>query len=319
MEKILVTGGNGFVGKALCKTLLKSGYALTAPLRGENRPNLDQRINPVIVGSIDGKTNWSGVINDIDIIIHLAARTHVVNEKDADALHLYRQINVEGTKKLALEAAKAGIKRFVYLSSVKVNGEGKDNPYTEADLPHPQDSYSITKLEGEKQLRRIAKQSGMEVVVIRPPLVYGPGVKANFLKLFQVVDHKVPLPLANVKNLRSFIYRDNLVDIIITSMLHPDAAGQTYLVSDDRDLSTPELIQMIAFALNKPTRLYPFPQRLLHLAGNLLRKVDAVHRLLGSLTVDIAKIKKDLKWTPPFSVEFGLRQTAKWFIENRKN
>lgn len=239
-------------------------------------------------------------------------------EDAVDPLQAYRQVNVKGTKNLVESSARAGVSRFLFLSSVKVNGEESLTAYRENDEPMPEDAYGISKMEGERQLSAIAENCAMEFVVIRPPLVYGPSVKANFLALMRLVDRKIPLPLANVSNRRSFIYLGNLVDCITTCMTHPSAAGQTYLVSDDRDISTPELIRWIACALNTAAYLFPCSQTLLSLVAGLLGKKDALNRLLGTLTVDISKIKRELSWTPPFTVESGLLNTAKWFKERNK-
>lgn len=318
MKRVLVTGANGFVGDGLCKRLLSEGHQVTAALRRPVVPFFHESINSVIVGNVDDKTDWTNAIEGIDIVVHLAARVHQMAEEAVDPLQAYRQVNVKGTKNLAESSARAGVSRFVYLSSVKVNGEESLTAYRENDEPMPEDAYGISKIEGERQLSAIAENCAMEFVVIRPPLVYGPSVKANFLALMRLVDRKIPLPLANVSNRRSFIYLGNLVDCIITCMNHPSAAGQTYLVSDDRDISTPDLIRWIACALNTAAYLFPCPQTLLSLVAGLLGKKDALNRLLGSLTVDISKIKRELSWTPPFTVESGLLNTAKWFKERNK-
>lgn len=317
MNRILVTGASGFIGTALCKRLLSDGYKVTAALRRPVKPFLDEGIKTVNVGNIDAQTDWSDIVENVDAVIHLAARAHVISDHASDSIDAYRKVNVTGTAKLAQHAVLAGIKRFVYLSSVKVNGEENAIAYKEQDRPFPEDAYGISKMEGEAQLKAIAGSSDMDFVIIRPPLVYGPGVKANFLTLMKLVDRKVPLPLARVSNRRSMIYLGNLVDCIYKCVIHPAAAGQTYMVSDDRDVTTPELIRLIAAALKTRSVLFPFPQLFLHAVGNLVGKGDAVKRLLGSLTVDISKIKRDLIWTPPFSVEFGLLKTAQWFKENQ--
>ncbi|MCB2149554.1 MAG: NAD-dependent epimerase/dehydratase family protein, partial [Deltaproteobacteria bacterium] len=247
------------------------------------------------------------------IVVHLAARVHQMAEDATDPLYAYRQVNVEGTRNLAESAARAGVKRFVYLSSVKVNGEENAKAYTETHEPSPTDAYGISKMKGESALKTICEKSGMEFVIIRPPLVYGPEVKANFLALMRLVDCRIPLPLASVTNRRSFIYLGNLIDCIYNCMTHPAAAGQTYLVSDDKDVSTPGLIRLIATSLKKPVCLFPFPQAFLSIIGRLLGKENAIKRLLGSLTVDISKIKRELNWTPPFTIESGLLDTADWY------
>jgi nucleoside-diphosphate-sugar epimerase len=318
VKRILLTGANGFVGLALCKRLLSEGHHITAALRRPAGPFFHESINSVIVGNVDDKTDWTQAVEGIDVVVHLAARVHQMVEGAADPIQAYRQVNVEGTRNLAESAAHAGVGRFVYLSSVKVNGEERLSAYREDDDPAPQDPYGISKREGERQVGVIAEKSAMECVVIRPPLVYGPAVKANFLTLMGLVDRKVPLPLANIRNRRSFIYLGNLVDCIFTCMAHPSAAGQTFLVSDDKDISTPELIRLIASSLKTTAYLFPCPQTLLRSVAGLLGKKSASDRLLGSLTVDIAKIKRKLSWMPPFSIESGLLDTAKWFKERKK-
>jgi nucleoside-diphosphate-sugar epimerase len=225
----------------------------------------------------------------------------------------FRRVNVKGTVNLAQKASRAGVRRFIYLSSVKVNGEGDEKAYNEESAPQPEDPYGISKMEGEIEVRAVCNASDMEKVVIRPPLVYGAGVKANFKALMNMVNKRIPLPLATVRNRRSFIYLGNLVDSIITCMTHPAAAGQTYLVSDDRDVSTPELIRLIAASLNTPSYLFPFPPSVLWLVGKLVGKGDTMKRLIGSLSVDISKIQNELSWQPPFSMESGLMNTSKWY------
>lgn len=312
-KRILVTGANGFVGSALCRRLVSEKHQVTVAVRRKAVPFLPEFVNHVITNNIGQNTDWTKAVAGVDTVVHLAARVHVMSENLSNPLDAYRQVNVAGTKKLAEDAASAGVRRFVFLSSVKVNGEESAIAYRESDDPSPEDDYGISKMEAEEQLKTIAKKSSMEIVVIRPPLVYGPGVKANFLALMKLVDRRVPLPLGSVSNQRSFIYLGNLVDCIFHCMDHPDAAGQIYLVSDDRDISTPGLIRMIADSLNNRVLLFSVPQALLRSIGILLGKGEAAKRLIGSLTVDISKIKRELEWTPPFSMESGLLKTAEWF------
>jgi nucleoside-diphosphate-sugar epimerase len=229
----------------------------------------------------------------------------------------YRAVNVDGTGNLAECAVRAGVKRLVFLSSIKVNGEENTTAYSEQCPPSPEDAYGVSKMEAERVIKEVADGSVMETVILRPPLVYGPGVKANFLALMRLVSQKIPLPLSGVKNQRSFIYLGNLVDCIQCCMAHPSAAGQTYLVSDDHDLSTPKLIRLLASAMNKSAFLFPFPVGILIILASLAGKTDALKRLLGSLTVDISKIKKDLSWKPPISTKSGIVRTVKWFEGKR--
>ena len=278
-----------------------------------------QGVKSVIIGDIDTATDWNAALQGIDTVVHLAARVHVMKDSSAEPLQAYREVNVYGTERLALQAADAGVNRFIFLSTVKVNGEENRKAYTESDRPSPMDSYGISKMEAELKLRKIAAETGMAVVILRPPLVYGPGVKANFLKLLQTVDRRMPLPFAGVQNQRSLIYVDNLVDAIVSCVLHPNAPGQTFLVSDGKDVSTPELIRMIAAALQKQPRLFRFPPLALYIAGRLTGKGPAVDRLIGSLSVNTGKIKNELGWTAPFTLEEGLQNTAFWYKRIKKS
>lgn len=315
-KKVLVTGANGFIGTALTQALTTDGWYVTAVTR-KPVPALDSKgVHNLAVGSIDGSTRWEDAVKGIDVVVHLAARVHVMSDKADNALETYRKVNVQGTRNLAQVAEQAGVRRFVFLSSVKVNGEECTRAYREGDAPAPKDPYGISKMEGEQELVSITNRTNMDYTIIRPPLVYGPGVKANFKALLGMVCRKVPLPLAGIQNRRSLIYVGNLVDSIIACMTHKAAASQTYLVSDGQDLSTPGLIRAIAASMKISCYLFPFPKALLRTAGHLTGKEETIKRLLGSLTVDISKIKKELTWQPPFDVETGLRRTAKWYKED---
>jgi nucleoside-diphosphate-sugar epimerase len=255
-------------------------------------------------------TNWADALRDIDVVIHLLARVHVMDDKVTDPLLEFRNINVNATIALANAAAKQGIKRFVFLSSVKVNGESTlHKPFSEFDVPHPQDAYAISKWEAEEALRKISKDTGMEVVIIRSPLVYGPNVKANFLKMMQYIKRGIPLPLGAIQNKRSLIGIDNLVDFIATTISHPKAANQTFLISDDEDISTTDLLRRIGKYIGKPARLIPLHPKILSFLFNILGRQDFGDRLLGSLEVDITKAKKLLAWSPPKTLDEGLRAT----------
>lgn len=314
---ILVTGANGFVGKTLCKRVASNGWQARGTVRyAEQAVGLPTGVEAVQIKSIDADTDWSDAVSGVDAVVHLAARVHVMNDTSSHPLSAFRQVNVAGTERLAQMAAINGVKRFVYVSSIKVHGEGCEKPFTEHDIPAPADPYGVSKWEAEQVLHKVAKDTGLEVVIFRPPLVYGPGVKANFLSLFKIVDRGVPLPLASVKNHRSLIYLGNLVDAITVCINHPNVAGQTYLVSDGRDVSTPELIRRVAVALDRPTKLLPFPPFLMRFAGKLLGKSDAIERLVGSLTIDSSKIQRELGWKPPYTMEQGLKETAEWFKEH---
>lgn len=286
---LLITGGSGFVGKALIKRLADQ------PLRLATRS--DARA-------------WHQALLGIKTVVHLAARVHVMQDTEADPLAAFRAVNVEGTLNLARHAAAAGVKRFVFVSSAKVNGESTlpGRAFTEADTPNPKDAYGQSKHEAEQGLRQLSVGTGMEVVIIRPPLVYGPGVKANFLALMLAVQRGWPLPLGAVHNQRSLVALSNLVDFIVTCITHPQAANQTFLVSDGQDLSTTELVRGMAQAAGVPARLLPVPVWALQAGASLLGKGDAVQRLCGNLKVDISKARSLLGWLPPVSVEEELRR-----------
>ncbi|HCI53969.1 MAG TPA: NAD-dependent dehydratase [Gallionella sp.] len=306
--KILVTGANGFVGNVLCSELRASRLTVRAAVRTENFSGSDV----VRVGAIDDKTDWTDALRDIVVVIHLAARVHVMTDKASNPSAEFRRVNVAGTENLARQAARAGVKRLVYVSSIKVNGEATEGvrKFSELDAPVPQDPYGVSKYEAEQALHRVAAETGLEVVIVRPPLVYGAGVKGNFAQMLKVLALGIPLPLASVGNRRSLIYVGNLVDALILCATHPAAAGQTYLVSDGDDVSTPELLRELGDAMGHPARLLPCPQALLKLAGRLTGKADQVERLLGSLRVDSDKIRRELGWTPPYTPQQGLQLTV---------
>ena len=305
--KILVTGATGFVGSALCEVLATSGHELVKAVRkgiGSGR---------VALGDIRAEIPWAGTVGDCDAVVHLAARVHVMKDVAADPLLEFRKTNIDATLVLASQAAQAGVKRFIFMSSVKVNGEQTqpDHPFRADDIPAPQDPYGISKMEAEVGLRKIAEQTGMEVVIIRPPLVYGPGVKANFASMVRWLQRGVPLPLGAIHNHRSLVGLDNLADLIVTCIDHPAAANQTLMVSDGEDISTTELLQRMGAALGKPARLIPLPQGLLQWGAALAGKHDMAQRLFSSLQVDSAPTCQLLGWKPPVSLDQGLLQVAK--------
>jgi nucleoside-diphosphate-sugar epimerase len=315
---ILVTGASGFVGGALVGTLLKHGCHVTAAYRRNIAHSLDA--DSVVVGNIDEKTDWSVALTGCKSVIHLASRVHIVQDKAANPLAEFLAVNLHGTANLAKQAAAAGVKRFVYVSSIKVNGEHTDESqsFNESSGPKPQDDYAISKWQAEQSLQLISQETGMELVILRPPLVYGPKVKANFAKLLTTVDRGIPLPLMNIQNLRSLIYVGNLVDAIITSVQHPTAMGQTYLVSDGEPISTPQLIQKVAEALNRPNRVFPMPITLMRGAARLIGKTAAIDRLTQSLVIDSSKIRNELGWQPPYTMAQGLQATAEWYRQSVK-
>ncbi|MCL0061599.1 SDR family oxidoreductase [Thermodesulfovibrionales bacterium] len=309
---ILITGANGFIGMALCRKMLSEGYQVRGAVRGAAQMLvLPSGVEGVQVGNIGSETDWSEALAGIEGVVHLAAKVHVMRESASDSLGAFREVNVEGSERLAREAAKARVKRLVYISSIKVNGEGRSDAYTEMDRPAPQDPYAVSKWEAEEILRKVAADVGLEVVILRLPLVYGAGVRANFLRLLRLVRLGIPLPLASIKNRRSMIYLGNLVDAIITSLVHPKAAGNIFLVSDGRDLSIPELIRLMAGAIGRKARLLPFSPSLLKIMGKLTGRSAEIDRLIGSLRLDSSKIRRVLGWEPRFTVEEGIRETVR--------
>lgn len=309
--KVLVTGASGFVGKALCARLAASGAQVVPAVRSKYGLQ-----HEVVIGNLNASTNWRPGLTGCDAVIHLAARVHVMEDVAQGSLALYRDTNTEATFNLARQAADAGVKRFVFISSIKVNGEFTevDRPFTADDVPAPEDPYGVSKHEAEQLLRQIAAETGMEVVIIRPPLVYGPGVKANFESMMRWLARGVPLPLAAVtENRRSLVVLDNLVDLIVTCLNHPAAANQTFLVSDGEDLSTAQLLKRTGTAMGHPARLFYAPPALLKLGATVLNKPGIYQRLCGSLQLDIAKTRQLLGWTPPVSVDEGLRRVAEGF------
>lgn len=303
--KALVTGATGFIGNALCKHLSAHGHQVIRAVRRDATLSGD-----ILFSQIDGATDWAEALTGCDVVVHLAARVHVMDDTVQDPLALYRAINTEATLNLARQAAQAGVKRFVYVSSIKVNGEGRDTPYRETDAAAPEDAYAISKWEAERGLARIAADTALEVVILRPPLVYGPGVKANFQQLLRMVERGWPLPLGVIRNRRSLLYLGNFVDAIRVCIEHPAAAGQTFLLDDGQAVSTPELIRALSHAMGRPARLLAVPVTVLELAGTLLGKRAAVARLMGSLYVDSSAIRARLGWMPPYTLQQGLATTV---------
>lgn len=304
-RQVLVTGAAGFVGRALCAELRACGHVVVGAVRHGADLSGD-----VAIGEIGPSTDWRAMLYGCRRVVHLAARVHETQETERDAGATYRRINTDATLNLARQAAEAGVKRFVFVSTVKVNGEGRDAAYREADAPAPADAYAMSKWEAEQGLWRIARETGLEVVVLRPPLVYGPGVKANFRHLLDAVARGWPLPFGAITNRRSLLYLGNLVDAIRVCLDHPAAAGQTFLVDDGSPVSTPELIRAVASAMARPARLLPAPVAVLAFAGALLGKRAAVARLTDSLLLDSALIRTRLGWSPPYSMESGLAATV---------
>lgn len=310
-----VTGANGFLGRALIEELSRRGYSVRGSTTANNvtfNPNVEIINSPIL----NGKSKWIDVLRGYKTLIHTAARVHIINDRSANTLILYREINTEATLHLARQAAIAGVKRFVYISTIKVNGEmthpGK--PFTNASLPDPQDSYGISKWEAEEGLRRVSAETGLEVVIIRPPLIYGAGVKGNFRSLIKSVQYQIPLPLLSIKSQRSMIGLGNCVDVIIRASEHPAAAGKVFLVSDDEDLSIPDLIRKISRSLSKKALLFPMPSFLLSQSAKLFGKSSLVFRLTSFLQVNIDETMEILNWQPPFDVDTELDKIASSLI-----
>jgi nucleoside-diphosphate-sugar epimerase len=307
---VLVTGANGFVGTALCDALLRRGYGVRRVLRSGTHAIADD----VVVGDIGAAPEWAAVLAGVEYVVHLAARTHVMEKAASRDLSEYRRVNVEGTRRLAQCAARAGVRRFVFLSSIKVNGEETlDSAFREGDPVRPEEAYGITKWEAEDALTLISRDTAMETVILRPPLVYGPGVKGNFLRLMRAVALGVPLPLGSVKNCRSLIHVGNLIDAILACMTAPSAAGRLFLVSDGEDLSTPQLIAALGRALQVRPRLLGCPVSVLEMAGRVLGRSSEMARLTRSLQVDSRRIRDELGWKPPYTVTQGMADTARWY------
>ena len=318
MTRVLVTGGSGFVGSALIDKISRDErFEVCTSVRDEKKvPGVrTHRVPDLSVG-----TSWSDALNGVDVVIHTAARVHVMRDASSEPLIEFRKVNVEGTLNFARQAAASGVRRFIFLSSIKVNGEctGPGQPFNADDKPRPLDPYGISKMEAEKALLALTEREPMEVVIIRPVLIYGPGVKANFLNMMRWLNKGVPLPLGAIHNARSLVGIENLTDLIVTCINHPAAANQVFLVSDGEDLSTTQLLTRISHALQKPSRLIPVPSWLLDSVARIAGKSDFSRRLCGSLQVDISKTRQLLNWSPETSVDQGLANTVSYFLKQGK-
>ena len=318
MTRVVVTGANGFVGSALCHRLHSSGLVVRGAVRDrakvlQHGDSESKDLEWVVLHDRSPEDEMQHVLQGVSAVVHLAARVHVMADDAEDPLCEFRRVNRDWTEQLARAAVLQGVRRFVYLSSIKVNGEQGTRPFTEQDLPNPQDPYGMSKWEAEQALARVSSQTGLEIVVIRSPLVYGAGVGGNILQLLHIIRRGIPLPLASVHNRRSLIYLGNLVDALACCVKDLRAVGQTYLVSDREDLSTPELIRRLAKALELPARLWPIPLSVLRWIGSVAGKQAMIDRLLGSLQVDSSKIRKELDWHPPYSGGQGFAETAAWY------
>lgn len=311
-----MTGANGFVGLALCDKLERDGHHVVRAVRKHANKN------EIEVGDLSSSTDWRPTLkSNIDVVIHLAARVslteNVTNAPSNQLINEYYATNTEGTKQLARQCAEAGVKRFIFISTIKVLGEGRNRTYRSDDPAIPVDAYAISKWEAELALKQIGKLTDMEIVILRPPLVYGPGVKGNFMRMLQTVDRQRPLPLGAIHNRRSLIYLGNLVNAIEACLAAPTAIGKTWLVSDDDDVSTPELIRRVAHALGLRALLLPVPVSWMRRFGQVLRKESVVDRLVSSLSVDVQPIRQELGWTPPYTMQQGLETTVAWYRQTQ--
>lgn len=308
MKKILVTGASGFIGQNLCRTLLKSDRSVIGVVRSFNSFLLKNNIKYVKINDLNLHTNWKNILKDVDCIIHCAAMAHMKVKSKKNSLKLYRSINVDGTKQLAEQAVKLGVRRLIFLSSIGVNKISTKNYYPNSNLPNSIKDYVISKYEAEKILMKTSKNTNLEVVIIRSPLVYGKSAPGNIKRLIKLINLGIPLPLDKIKNKRSFIGIDNLVNLLIHCIDHPKAGGKTFFASDDKDLSTPELIRLIASSLGIKARLFFVPIFLLKYIGLIFRRREEIDKLVGSLRVNNSYTKKVLNWKPPISVEEGIRR-----------
>jgi UDP-glucose 4-epimerase len=310
---VLLTGASGFLGSRIHQSLKYNALVLLGRRNNIKQPNYFNK-------ELCSDETYFDCLHDVGVVIHCAARAHIMNEVVSDPLTEYRRVNVDGTLNLARQAAKSGVKRFIYISSIKVNGESTSGSlaFTEKDIPNPLDPYGVSKHEAEEGLKKIAADSGMDVVIIRPPLVYGAGVKANFLNLLKLSNTKISLPFGLVRNKRSMVYVENLVDFIVKCIDHPAAANQTFLVSDNHDLSLRNLLFLMRKSMHQSSRLVPVPVFLFNLAGVVFRKKDVVDRLVGDLQVNPSKAMTLLDWKPPYTVEQGIQNTVDSFLKDKK-
>lgn len=324
-NRVLITGADGFVGKVVCRRLLESGLTPCAGLQNASSWPALKAIIPGLgefatIGDLGTSPYLYSMLKGVSAVVHLAARVHIMYDNALKPLNEFRRVNVEGTAALARAAVAEGVRRFVFVSTVKVNGElTAERPFTEEDLPAPQNPYAVSKWEAENVLRNVSAETGLEVVIIRSPLVYGPGVRANFLSLMRLVERGLPLPLPGTNNRRSLIGVENLADCLVRCVTHPGAANQTFMVSDGQDVSTRELVVRLASLLGRTARFLPVSERAMRLAARLVGKRSVADRLLGSLEIDSSKVRCVLEWEPPVALDHGLEATARWYLESIGN
>lgn len=318
-NRVLVTGANGFVGRTLCPVLEDAGTRVRAAVKdGSGRLPGSCDGDVMSVGNIGADTAWLPALKDVEVVVHLAGRVHVLRETVRDPQAEFHKVNVLGTEHLARVSARAGVKRIVYVSSIGVNGRRTtESAFSETHEPSPHNAYALSKWEAEQVLREVSEETGIEVVILRPPLIYGPGVKANFLRLMELVNLGLPLPMGSIDNRRSLLYVGNLADAISKCIQAPEASGKTFLVSDGEDVSTPELVRRIRKALGVSTMVLPLPTAAIRLAAYLARRASSVEPLLDSLVIDSTEIRRTLGWQPPYTLDQGMRETAAWFKNSR--
>ncbi len=317
---ILVTGATGFVGRHFIAHILEQGIGSVRACYRQNIVKIPKEIEAIQVSDISNSTDWARALIDVNVIVHSAARVHIMEDKCEDPLNEFRKVNTLGTLNLARQAAAAGVKRFIFLSTIKVNGEiTKDGKaFNERDIVNPTDPYALSKFEAEDGLRDLSSKTGMEVVILRPVLIYGPGVGGNFHNLMKIVESGIPMPLGSIKNKRSLLSVDNLVDIMTICLFHPGAVNNTFLLADGDDLSTSQLIQLLARSMNKPSRLFYIPRGLIEFLAIVFGRYNTVQRLYGSLQVDSSKARELLKWSPSIAIESAMTKTTVAFFEDIK-
>lgn len=315
MKRVLITGANGFIGQAMCNHLLAQGWQVLGAIRRRDcRYDLPKGVLACVVGEIDRHTYWDRFLKDVDTVIHLAARVHHPKDASEDIFRIYHETNTIGTGRLLRAAISSNVRRFLFVSSIKVNGEGIDRPYRESDPPAPVDPYGITKAEAENLVNFYRKKANIETTILRPPLVYGKGVKANFLQLLKMIEKGIPMPFASIDSQRSFIYLENLVHAIDTCLSHRSAIGKTFLVCDDETMTVPDLIGRLSRAMGKQARLFAVPKGLLSLLERMPGAGSSISKVNRALVVDNSKIREELGWNPLYSVDVGIRETVKWYL-----
>ncbi len=311
--RLLITGASGQVGSAVVEAALEKKFDVLGQVRKQKVDRV-----PTFNSEISLDTDWTKALEGVDCVVHCAARVHQMNDNSTSPIEAYREVNTFGTLNLARQAAENNVKRFVFISSIKVNGEftASNAPFVNDSENVPKDPYGLSKYEAEQGLWEIAAKTGLEVVIIRPPLVYGPGVKANFLSMMRWVEKGIPLPLGAIHNVRSLVCLDNLVDLILTCCVHPNAKGEVFLVSDNDDVSTSQLLKMVAQAMSRPNRMLPIPMSWINLAARLIGKPQIAQRLCGNLQADISHTMDTLSWKPPYSLEVGVKKTVDAYLKN---